>query len=369
MTSITISQEKVLDKKSPIPRYYQISEILKEAIYLGNHKPGDALPSERTLSRFFNVSPLCVRKSLELLVEEGIIEKKWGKGSFVKKNELPFPASTKQIGLTLWRGKETLFHPGSLEILRGINHILQPAGYATSLFFISPETVQTKEYAKVFGSAKIDGLIEIIQAVPEEELAMFQSYTPHVVHANRSGSVYSVKSDMRGMTQDIVRYLVKLGHNDIALINGPASQDISQEVFTGYAIELVTHGISVNPLLVKNGPYLYETGKRLTAKLLNQKEPPTAIILGDDFMALGAMAVLKEHGISCPQEISLVSFGNFSFAPYLTPPLTTVALSTFEMGQELALMVLALIKETPVETPKITKGTLIERQSTALAPR
>jgi len=73
-------------QRKKLPLYFQIEAILKSKILTGQLKEGDRLPPENGLSRQFGVSPLTVRQALSSLVGEGLLDRKPGIGTIVKKN-------------------------------------------------------------------------------------------------------------------------------------------------------------------------------------------------------------------------------------------------------------------------------------------
>jgi len=73
----------MLDKKSPIPVYYQLREILKEKIVSGEWTPGTMIPSERELSELYKISRMTARQALGELTREGVLYREQGKGTFV----------------------------------------------------------------------------------------------------------------------------------------------------------------------------------------------------------------------------------------------------------------------------------------------
>lgn len=77
-----------LDKNHPIPLYYQLVELLKERIHLGELKPGDQLPSERELSEQAGISRMTARQAIAYLMREGVLEVKPGVGTFVAEPKL-----------------------------------------------------------------------------------------------------------------------------------------------------------------------------------------------------------------------------------------------------------------------------------------
>ena len=78
----------MLDENSIIPLYYQLKELLKEQIRDGTLKEGDQLPTERGLMEIYKISRATARKALEDLMNEGLIYKKQGIGTFVAKPKL-----------------------------------------------------------------------------------------------------------------------------------------------------------------------------------------------------------------------------------------------------------------------------------------
>ncbi|WP_200880762.1 GntR family transcriptional regulator [Thermoactinomyces daqus] len=74
---------KKVSKKSPVPLYYQLKEILQEMIENEELKPGDAVPPERELCEVHGISRMTARKAVMALVNEGVLFREQGKGTFV----------------------------------------------------------------------------------------------------------------------------------------------------------------------------------------------------------------------------------------------------------------------------------------------
>lgn len=75
-------------RNSPVPRYHQLKEILRERIRSGELKPGDLVPSERELSETFGISRMTARQAITELVNEGVFYREQGKGTFVARNKI-----------------------------------------------------------------------------------------------------------------------------------------------------------------------------------------------------------------------------------------------------------------------------------------
>lgn len=87
-----------IDKKSPVPIYYQIQEQLREAIQFGDLRPGDALPNEEDLAANLGISRMTVRHALTELAREGLIRRERGRGSFVERQR---PLTVAATGLLM----------------------------------------------------------------------------------------------------------------------------------------------------------------------------------------------------------------------------------------------------------------------------
>ena len=110
--------EKV-DKNSPIPRYYQAQEKIESLIKDNYYKSGDKLMPERELAPKLGVSRITVRRAISELVANKTLYQEWGKGTFVNK-QLKSASKDRSIGITLLENKKFLYHPTTVELLKGV---------------------------------------------------------------------------------------------------------------------------------------------------------------------------------------------------------------------------------------------------------
>ncbi|SDH26844.1 GntR family transcriptional regulator [Alteribacillus persepolensis] len=101
----------MIDKNSPLPIYYQIQEWIRKKMDDGEWEPGDMLPSERIFAEQFNISRMTVRQAITELVNEGLLRREKGKGTFVAEKKLEQPLQ----GLTSFTEdmKARGFQPGN----------------------------------------------------------------------------------------------------------------------------------------------------------------------------------------------------------------------------------------------------------------
>lgn len=128
--------------------------------------------------------------------------------------------------------------------------------------------------------------------------------------------------------------LLRAGHRRVGFLNevGPLPGMFGR--LEGYKQALAAHGLPFDPALVRTGVVTAPEGYRCALELLQLPEPPTAIFCYNDSMAMGAYDAVKQSGLVIPADIAIVGFDNLEvIAAQLRPPLTTVELPHYAMGQ------------------------------------
>ncbi|WP_417689050.1 LacI family DNA-binding transcriptional regulator [Roseibium sp.] len=127
--------------------------------------------------------------------------------------------------------------------------------------------------------------------------------------------------------------LIKSGHRRIGFINGQQGIDASRDRLKGYRQALSSNDIPFEPALVRPGNWEPVSGYEHTKVLMAQDNPPTAIFCANDLMAIGCYEALSELGKRVPHDVSVIGFDNRDIAKNIHPPLTTVTLPHYEMGE------------------------------------
>lgn len=140
-------------------------------------------------------------------------------------------------------------------------------------------------------------------------------------------------------TRMAVEYLIELGHRQIAAIP-PALKLINGHWrYTTWRETLRAHGLEPGPMC--EAKYTFRSGYEAMKQVLAMRGPFTAVLVGSDTMALGAMHALREHGLRIPEDVSVLSFDNAELAAFTEPPLTTI---DFDFNQQDTLAVRYLIE-------------------------
>ncbi len=160
------------------------------------------------------------------------------------------------------------------------------------------------------------------------------------------------------------QHLIDAGHRRIALINGQQGIDASRDRLKGYRQALASNDIPFDPKLVRWGNWEPLSGYEHTKELLKLAPRPDAIFCGNDPMAYGCYDALREAGIAIPDEIAVIGFDNRDLANSMHPPLTTLILPHYEMGEIAAEHLIEMIgghNTRPTQTK--VECTLVRRAS------
>jgi LacI family transcriptional regulator len=128
--------------------------------------------------------------------------------------------------------------------------------------------------------------------------------------------------------------VVAAGHRRIAFIAGESRAWATGRRVAGYRNALAEAGVSVDDELILYGNFRADSGYELTRTIISRRERPTAILCGNDLMALGAYFAVKEMGMRVPDDVSVMGYDDQEdLAADLSPPLSTVRLPFYEMGR------------------------------------
>lgn len=163
-------------------------------------------------------------------------------------------------------------------------------------------------------------------------------------------------------------HLTSLGHRRIGFINGEPWMDAAIDRLKGYKQALATADIAFDEALVREGDWLPLQGYEAALDLLALNNPPTAIFCGNDLMAIGALEAAWERGLRVPRDLSVMGYDDQELARYTHPPLSTLVLPNYEMGQKAAEILIDMAIHGKRPSPMTIKvdGPLVQRGTTAI---
>ena len=215
----------------------------------------------------------------------------------------------------------------------------------------------------------VDGLVLLGTTHHPNVLRMLDTHQiPYVLTwaLDASGRHPCVGFDNRAAANRIAGHLLELGHREFAMISGvTAGNERAAERLEGVRQALAARGIALAPGRVVEKPYTLSAGREGLREVLRGTQPPTAVICGNDVLAIGALAECQAQGLAVPRELSVTGFDDMEIAAMVTPPLTTVHFPTAELGTYAARHLLARLAGREVEMCTELPVELVVRGSTA----
>lgn len=265
-------------------------------------------------------------------------------------------------------------NPFYSRILQSIEETAQREGYAVLLGDTQQDVTREERYTQMLRRREAEGLIVLGHGLSEAAMAISEELpagAPIVTgcEVNRGVNIPSVHIDNHAAAADAMEHLYDLGHRRIGIVTGPMVSALSRDRLQGATARAKAHKAD-RDVVVVNGDFTIESGRAAAERLLDRRDPPTALFCFNDQMAIGAMNVVRSLGLQVPRDVSVVGFDDISFARYTSPPLTTIAQPVREMGQETVRLLLGMInRESMAPVSVILRHALVVRESTAAPPR
>lgn len=337
--------------------YHVVYETLKEEILEGKLDYGVLLPSEREISLRFSVERTTVRKALQMLVDDALVEKKPGIG-------------TKVVFRKMGRKKETVgehkktigfFMQGDERSGLGIT---QP--FYSQLFHQLEIECKQRDYQLLYSSVSEDTDVQELLESQDYYLILFMSsladqyseivenpYVPVLLVNNYNSKVMSISYDNSEGAYQMMRHMYNMGHRDIAIISAFESYFCTKMKMAGVVRAANELGLKIRKSnIALSDKWDYQNGYDCAKDLLrgrDKKDYPTAIFAFNDFMAIGAIRALKDLGIRVPEDISVVGFDNIDMLTFMERDLTT-------MDTDISLMAKTIMDPNVIELARETKA-------------
>lgn len=211
---------------------------------------------------------------------------------------------------------------------------------------------------------QVDALVLMTSYLSEEELAIYNQRCP-VFSLNQATSTPAYKTvsfDNYAGGFMATEYLIKQGHTQIATIMGPQHKPDAEARFRGYQDALEQYNLS--SCWHTEGAFSPQSGVEAMQCLINSRLKPTALVCGNDHMAMGVLSVCSQNDISVPNDLAVIGFDDMDIAPFSVPALTTIKVPLFDMSESLAQLLLQQVFHKPYNDIQTQfKPKLIIRQS------
>jgi LacI family transcriptional regulator, galactose operon repressor len=269
---------------------------------------------------------------------------------------------------------DSIQDPWFTQLLTGMEEELQSRD--TSLMLLSLELRDTYDAAIAYEwieDRRVDGLIiakchrrdkTLVRAALQAQLPMV-AIAPDEALAN----VAVVRADNIAAGRALGKHLAELGHTRVGFAGGPRVSVESRHRLQGLREELRNRGIRMREEDISfRASYEAEEGAVFAAAFLNQPVRPTAVVLGNDALAIGFIRAAQQRGIDVPGDLSVAGFDGIPEGARSWPGLTTMAQPMREMGRDACRRLFTAIAAAEDRTAVQYPMTLVVRESTS-APR
>lgn len=265
-----------------------------------------------------------------------------------------------------------LTNPVFPPIIRGIEDALGAEGYTAILANSDNDPARERVIVERMKARQVDGLILATAHVDDPLVAETAGEDLPLVLINRrteAGEISSVANDDAAGISLTVAHLVDLGHERIAHVAGPQTLSTGRWRREGFLSAMREHGLTPDPDLVEvTETFSIEEGRRACGEILGRDAGVTALVAANDMLAMGCYDALAAEGLQCPADISVTGFNDMPFVDKLHPPLTTIRIPHYEMGETAARLLLDRLTDPDARAETVLlKRELIVRGSTARA--
>ncbi|MEU7891109.1 LacI family DNA-binding transcriptional regulator [Microbispora bryophytorum] len=239
---------------------------------------------------------------------------------------------------------------------------------------ISTNRTAARAWMEEQKASGVAGVIALAVAVPDAVLHAAEDLEVPTVTIDpidtTESRVVSIGATNWAGGRSAAEHVIRLGHRRIAWIGGPLGSAPSVERFHGYQAALDSAGLTPDRALIRHEAFSVEAGLRHGRDILSLDERPTAVVAGNDEIAVGVLAAAKELHIAVPGELSVTGFDDTPQTEWTTPRLTSVRQPLVGMGRMAVETVLGMADGVqPASRHLQLATTLSVRDSTGPAPR
>lgn len=255
------------------------------------------------------------------------------------------------------------------EMLAGVDDVIRAKNYGLVVCNTDEILEREDHYLNLLLGQRVDGIIAAATSKRWNALAAAEVQHTPVVFVDRKFEYLEepfVGVDNQGGAAIGTRHLIECGHSQIGILAGFQRLSTMRERAAGFRQALAEANLACRDEWVITSELSIESGKESTLQTLSQADRPTALFAGNNLLCLGALLALRELGLRCPDDISIVSFDDHPWASVADPPLTVVRQPAREVGQCAAQMLCDFLSETqPPQARIILPCELVVRQSVA----
>lgn len=333
----------------------QMLQVLRDALTGGAYEPGACLPSESVLSERYGVSKNTIREAVSVLVQEGYLQRRQGKGTFVLRPAAPEHA-VKCYALFI-QASGDLYYTQSRTLVRCIQE-RQAIPMVFDLGGPSSDTSLTQIRGALTNALRrgISGIVTtgatwwIRDTCRQQGVEMPRTMVINDAPADLDAATRAVITDSHAGTRLATQHLIARGHRRILFVihrnpNLPAgtAPELAGGTYgaicSGY-VDALSAGATAQYLFIEH-EFFAESDCVHLRQILESRDRPTAVFAYGDFRATNVIRVARELGLSVPGDLAVVGYHNTPWSQNASPPITTVSIEEEVIAQQAAALLLA----------------------------
>ncbi len=359
---------------NPAHLYEQIVDDLKGKIATGELKPGDKIETQAELARKYNVSLITVKNALTLMVNEGLLLSRAGKGTFV----LEAPAKSAKLGphKTIGLVLQDLNHPYFSMIVQSVEERAYEMGFNVLVSGSSGNIEKEESQIEKFSTMGVDGLVIA-------SLSLEYRATDYIQKLHAANFPYVMVSYIHdpdfwyvGTDQELGGYmatehLIRTGYRTVGYVHIGKKNLLSEVRKNGYARALMELDVpydadfvfTLDPSRLGVGTDRFQLGYRFGQNFKDIVKKPEALFFYNDLSAIGFIQGAAEHGIRVPEDVAVVGFDDATIARFASVPLTTIHQPVDRIGRSAVEVIQKRMEKIGTSNRTIFKPTLVVRES------
>jgi LacI family transcriptional regulator len=259
-------------------------------------------------------------------------------------------ASTRSIGLAIPVVTNAYF----TDVIHAIETEAGTSRYTLLLVDSQEDPALELQAVRALRERRVDGMIIAPAADPQRRaLAYLTANAVPTVLIDRlaSDEFDQVGPENEEPTAALVSHLAELGHRRIGMVAGLPGLTTTAERLAGYRLGLTRCGLPYDPALVLGGESRAEPARLAVHSLLARHDPPTALVISNNLMTIGALRALREAGRRVPDDVAITAYDDFEWADLVSPALTTMSQPRADLGTTAVQLLMSRLAE-PDRAPR-----------------
>lgn len=274
---------------------------------------------------------------------------------------------TQAVGLVIRRDPELLStDPFFPQFMAGVEIGLTSHDYSLVLQVVGDEESERAAYRRFARESRVDGVfltdVRIGDTRPKDARELGLSTVVVAPEGAEPGAGVAIGMNDDAGVRRAVQHLHSLGHRRIAHVMGAPGYVHTEARRRAWREALLELDLPVGTVVTAD--FTGASGARATHELLDLPQPPSAIVYGNDLMAIAGISAATDRGVRVPDDLSVVGFDDIPLAPYAVPPLTTVRQNVVAWGTAAAQTLVALVEGKQPRTVRLPPVEFIVRGST-----